>query len=303
MPALLATQIAACCCLTPTGHPSAILTRGGTLTGGELDVWKALLLGLVEGITEYLPVSSTGHLLVTSRLLGIAESRAADAYTIVIQAGAIAAVLLLYRRRIGSMLSGMVGRNPAGRHLLAVLVVAFLPAAVLGFAFSDAIKNVLFEVVPIALAWIVGGLVILAFTRWSRTGERALEQLTIRDGLVIGFAQALALWPGTSRSLVAILGGLLIGLSISAAVEFSFLLGLVTLSAATGFEAVQSGGIILDTFGVAAPVVGFVAAAVSAAVAVRWLVAYLERRGLAVFGWYRIAVGVAVLGLVVAEIL
>lgn len=273
------------------------------VTSGGLEVWEALLLGLVEGITEYLPVSSTGHLLVVSRLLGIRESEAADAYAIVIQAGAIAAVLGLYRHRVGSMLRGIVGRHAEGRRLLGVLVAAFLPAALLGFLLGDAIKSRLFEVVPVAVAWIVGGLAILAFSRFGRTGDRGIEQLTIRDGLVIGVAQALALWPGTSRSLVAILGGLLIGLSIVAAVEFSFLLGLVTLGAATAYEASQRGGIIIESFGVAAPLVGFVAAAVSAATAVRWLVSYLEQQRLAVFGWYRITIALLVIGLVGAGVL
>ena len=274
---------------------AAIVQAGDT----SMSIAEALLLGVIEGVTEFLPISSTGHLTVTEQLLGLTATAdakaAADAYAIVIQAGAIVAVLGIYRARVTTAAAAIFGRGPdvdAGRRLLAALVGGFVPAAVIGVALNDWIKDRLFGIWPVVAAWIVGGVVILS---WKRAGgHRPLETLGLRQGLVIGFAQALALWPGTSRSLVTILAALALGYSMSAAVEFSFLLGLVTLGAATVYEALGSGDLIVEAFGWTAPVVGFVAAFVSAAVAVQWMVAYLRTKSLDIFGWYRIAIGVVV---------
>lgn len=271
-----------------------------------LGIGEAVLLGLVEGITEYLPVSSTGHLTVVSRLLGIgtgADRTAADAYAIVIQAGAILAVLILYRSRVRLVFDGIVRADPAGRRLLAVLVVGFVPAGVVGFLLGDAIQERLFGLGPVAGAWIAGGILILAVARrWHRPEGRGIGDLTVRDGLIVGAAQILALWPGVSRSLVTILGAMALGVATPAAVELSFLLGVVTLGAATAYEAVRDGGEILATFGVAAPLVGFLVAFVSAVAAVRWLVGYVSDHPLTLFGWYRIAVGLATFGLLAAGV-
>lgn len=259
-----------------------------------LGVADALILGMVEGLTEYLPVSSTGHLTVTQRLLGIgttdADRAAADSYAIVIQAGAILAVLVLYRRRVLAMARGLVGRDEGGRHLLGVMTASFLPAALLGLALGDTIKERLFGVGPVAGAWAVGGVAILVLGRRLVGGDRPLEGLRLSDGLVIGAAQALALWPGVSRSLVTILAALALGLALGAAVEYSFLLGLVTLGAATVYEAVGEGSTIVAAYGLVTPAVGFVVAFVSAVAAVRWMVGYLQDHGLALFGWYRLAI-------------
>lgn len=272
-----------------------------TLQAGDtmMSIAEALLIGVVEGVTEFLPVSSTGHLTVTEHLLGLTATEdgkaAADAYAIVIQAGAIVAVLGIYRARVTTAVASIFGRGrdvDAGRRLLAALIGGFLPAAVIGLALDEWIKERLFGIWPVVAAWVVGGVVILLWKQ--RSGHRPLETLGLKEGLVIGVAQALALWPGTSRSLVTILAALAIGYSMSAAVEFSFLLGLVTLGAATVYEALGSGALILDAYGVAAPAVGFVAAFVSAAVAVKWMVAYLETRSLDIFGWYRISIGIVV---------
>jgi undecaprenyl-diphosphatase len=269
----------------------------------ELNAVKAVTLGVVEGVTEYLPVSSTGHLLVTEKLLDVGETDAtedaADTYAITIQAGAILAVVFLYFRRLRSMAEGVVGRDPEGRRVLVALVIAFVPAAIVGVALEQTIKDHLFGVGPVIAAWAVGGVVILAASRWLRDrppGRIALEGITSRHAVVIGAAQIIALWPGSSRSLVTILAALALGLSMSAALEFSFLLGLATLTAATAFETLKHGGELVDTYGLLNPFIGFVAAFVSAVIAVRWLVGYLNRHGLELFGWYRI--GIAALGFV-----
>ncbi|MCA9794709.1 MAG: undecaprenyl-diphosphate phosphatase [Candidatus Eremiobacteraeota bacterium] len=257
-----------------------------------MDIFQALILGVVEGITEYLPVSSTGHLLLTQRALGIPESEAANAYAIAIQAGAILAVLRLYWPRVKQVLEGFVGKNPEGKTLGICLITAFLPAAVVGLLFDDKVEEYLFGLWPIAIAWLVGGLVILAFPLNDKKEGKGLEVLHWRAALGIGLMQCLALWPGTSRSLVTILAGLFLGLSVAAAVELSFLLGLVTLGAATAYEGLRNGSVMVDAYGIGVPLVGLVAALVSAFIAVRWMVSWLQSRGLAVFGWYRIAAGI-----------
>ena len=288
---------------------AVIIVAAATKAGDALlSIPEAILLGVVEGLTEYLPISSTGHLTVTEQLLGLrdtdAAKDAADAYAIAIQAGAILAVLGLYRRRIATALMAVAGRGPdpvGGRRLAVAIVAGFLPAAIAGLLLGDTIKEHLFGVWPVVVAWFVGGVVILAWPpAGGRTG-RALEAITLRDGLLIGLVQILALWPGVSRSLMVILAALAVGLSIEASVEFAFLLGLVTLGAATLYETLDKGGTIVDQFGVSAPIVGFVAAFLSAAAAVVWMVSYVQRRGLAIFGWYRIVIAaiVAVLALTV----
>jgi undecaprenyl-diphosphatase len=256
-----------------------------------MDLLQALILGLVEGITEYLPVSSTGHLLIAQRLLGIEVSDAANGYVIAIQAGAIVAVLGTYRQRVSVMLEGVVGRNPAGLQLTLCIIAAFLPAAVLGPLFDDYIEANWFGVIPIIAAWIVGGVLILALSRWVKAHREGLDlnQLGWRAALLIGIVQCMAMWPGTSRSLVTILGGLAVGLSMAAAVEFAFLLGVVTLTAATAYAVFKSGGGMLTEYGWTAILTGFFAAWISAALAVKWMVAWLNKHGLTLFAWWRFA--------------
>ncbi|QGG96959.1 undecaprenyl-diphosphate phosphatase [Actinomarinicola tropica] len=275
-----------------------------------MSIPEALLLGVVEGITEYLPVSSTGHLNVVNDLLGLTDTEAgtdaANAYAIVIQLGAILAVLGLYRQRIARTLRAVLvprSDDDDGRRLALALVAAFVPAGLTAFVFGDLIKDRLFGMWPTLVAWFVGGLVILWWSRKGRSGDRPLDDITLRDGLIIGVVQILALWPGVSRSLVTIIAAMSRRFGAVAAVEISFLLGLITLGIATVYEGWDSGGTIVDEFGLAAPLVGLAAALVSAAVAVRWLVTYLERRGLEVFGWYRIAIAVVGAGLLAAGVI
>ena len=268
-------------------------------TGTGLSVFAAIVLGLVEGLTEYLPVSSTGHLLVTNELLGLggteAEDTALDAYAICIQAGAILAVLFLYWERILQMVDGLIGRSDDGRRILLAVIGAFIPTAIIGLAFKDLVRDNLFGVGPVAAAWLVGGLAILVLTRTGLLDRAGIElsQISVVQALLIGVGQAVALWPGVSRSLVTIVAGVLVGLSLRAAVEFSFLLGLVTLSAATALTALQEGDLLIDTFGYLTPAIGLVVAFVAAVASVRWMVSWLQDRGLNIFGYYRVLIGIA----------
>jgi undecaprenyl-diphosphatase len=254
-----------------------------------MELWQALLLGVIEGLTEYLPVSSTAHLLIAQRWLGIEPSAASNAYAIVIQAGAIVAVLGLYRRRVGEILLGVVGRHESGRRLLLALLVAFVPAAIIGFLFDKPIERILFGPWPVVVAWSSGGILLLILSpRLRARPGLALEQLRPSAALWVGLAQCAALWPGVSRSMATILGGIAIGLSLSSAVEFSFLLGLLTLGAATSYKALSSGSLLLHTYGWPPLILGFLSAWVAAVLAVRWMVNWLNQRGLGVFGWWRL---------------
>lgn len=263
-----------------------------------MEFWQAIVLGIVEGLTEYLPVSSTGHLILAQRAMGMENSVHANAYAICIQAGAIVAVLGIYFKRVQQMIRGVLGKDPTGLKMAINVIVAFMPAAVIGVIFDEQIEHYLFGLWPIVVAWLIGGVVILVFHQKRKnvpaTQGADLSVMTWKMALLIGVIQVIAMWPGTSRSLVTILGGLLAGLSLASAVEFSFLLGVVTLTAATVFKARHGGPEMVEHYGWANIALGFVVAAISAAAAVKWMVAYLNRHGLAIFGYYRIAVGVIV---------
>lgn len=259
---------------------------------------QAIVLGVVEGITEFLPVSSTGHLLLAQGLFGMSktaeEKDASDAYAICIQLGAILAVFLISFERIRRMALGLLGRDRQGLRLAGFLFLAFVPAALMGLLLEDKLKQYLFDAPHIAFAWIAGGLfILLTLRRKGAEGGLGLEELTWRKALVIGLAQCFALWPGVSRSLATFGAGMLLGFSVSAAVEFSFLLGLLTLGAATVFEGLKRGTQIIEIFGVVNPLVGMLAAGVSAFIAIKWMISYLTTKSPAVFGWYRIGIGLA----------
>lgn len=270
----------------------------------HMEWWQAIVLGLVEGVTEFLPVSSTGHLLLTQRLLGMPTTEASNAYAVCIQFGAIAAVLALYRVRIASMIRGVFGGDPAGGRLAINVLVGFLPAAVLGKLFNNPIERVLFGLWPVTVAWLVGGVAILVLAKQTAPGTKgwSLDELTPKRAALIGLAQCAALWPGTSRSLATIVGALLLGMEMSAAVEFSFLLGLITLSAAAAYKGLKSGAAIRAAYGPAELVIGFAMATASAFAAVRWMVSWLQRKGLSIFGYYRVALAIVVGVLLAARI-
>jgi len=268
-----------------------------------LEMWQAALLGLVEGITEYLPVSSTGHLILVESLLGLDEpatKSALDAFSIVIQGGAILAVIGLYWPRVVQMLRGVVGRDPTGLRLLANLAIGFLPAALLGPLVDDWLEVHLFRPLPVLAALLAGGVWMIWLDRdRGRTDAKPaldLEALHWRQALAIGMLQCVAMWPGTSRSMMTIGGGTLVGMRPREAAEFSFLLGLPTLGAACLFRLAKNllasarDGTpnLIETLGGGSVALGLLVATLSAALAVRWLVAFLHRHGLAAFGWYRI---------------
>ena len=264
-----------------------------------MDNFQALILGIVEGLTEYLPVSSTGHLLLAQRLMGIESNEVSDAFAICIQAGAIIAVLGIYRARVAQMMLGLAGHNKTGRRLAFNLVAAFIPAAVLGFVLEKTIKKYLFGgdtwgLWPVVAAWLIGGLAILAVSFYRRRHGKSsasgldLDHLTLRMAVIVGIAQCIAMWPGVSRSLITIVGGVLVGLSLPAAVELSFLLGVITLTAATAYDALKHGQEMLASYGPTPLLIGFVSAWISAVLAVKWMVGYLKSHGMEIFGWYRV---------------
>lgn len=266
---------------------------------GDLSIPEAVLLGLVEGLTEFLPVSSTGHLLFVNELVGLGaggNGGAADTFAVAIQFGAILAVLVLLRGRVASMVRGITGADRAGRDLLVAVVVAFVPAGTVGALAGDRIKDVLFGPVPVVVAWAVGGAVLLV---WRPAGAgRPLEEIGMRTAFLVGAAQVIAMWPGVSRSLVTILVAVVAGLSLSAALEFSFLLGLVTLSAATVLDGARNGADLVDAFGWTAPLLGLATAFLAALGAVHWLQRHVTPGAFRALGIYRLGaalVGVALL--------
>ncbi len=269
---------------------------------------QAIILGLVEGVTEFLPVSSTGHLILASSLLGLYDNeesrRAVDAFNIVIQGGAILAVAGLYFPRILQMLRGLIGRDAIGLRLFINLVVAFIPAAVLGLLLDDPIESYLFRPIPVLAALFLGGVWMIWLHKRSRRlaeGDQppalTIDTMRPKQALLIGLFQCVAMWPGTSRSMMTIAGGTMLGLRPKDAAEFSFLLGLPTLGAAclyklakNLYESHETGAPnLFDALGGAEVAIGLVVAMISAALAIRWLVAFLSRHGLGAFGWYRVA--------------
>ncbi|MBK6636955.1 MAG: undecaprenyl-diphosphate phosphatase [Rhodocyclaceae bacterium] len=253
----------------------------------------ALILGVVEGLTEFLPISSTGHLILTGALLDFNDDRG-KLFHIVIQSGAMLAVCWYFRQRILSTFRGL-GRDPVANRLVMNLLIAFTPAAALGLLFGKIIKTHLFSPVPVAMAFIVGGLVILWAERRTPTVRiQEVDDLQPLDALKLGLAQAFALIPGTSRSGATIIGGLLFGLSRKAATEFSFFLAIPTLFAATAYELYKERHLLsLDDVGMWA--VGFVAAFISAFLCVRWLLRFISTHDFTAFAWYRIVFGLVVL--------
>ncbi|MCE3607241.1 undecaprenyl-diphosphate phosphatase [Massilia sp. P8910] len=258
---------------------------------------KAIIMGLVEGFTEFLPISSTGHLILAGSLLNFTDEKA-KVFEIVIQAGAIMAVCWEYRARIASVMSGLTS-DPKAQKFMLNLIVAFMPLAVLGLALGKMIKSALFKPVPVALAFIIGGIIILWVERRNKLNPpvvrvETVDDMTVLDAFKVGCAQAMALIPGTSRSGATIIGAMMFGLPRKAATEFSFFLAIPTLLLATAYSLVKERALLsaadLPLFGI-----GSIAAFISAFLCVRWLLRYISSHDFTVFAWYRIVFGIVVL--------
>ena len=256
-------------------------------------LFKALILGIVEGVTEFLPISSTGHLILAGDLLNFNDERG-KLFEIVIQSGAIMAVVWEYRERIAGVLRGL-GREPQANRFVINLLIAFMPLAVVGLLAKKTIEMHLFKPVPVALAFIVGAFFILWAERRKHTVRvESVDDMSAMDALKMGLAQMAALIPGTSRSGATIIGGLFFGLSRKAAAEFSFFLAIPTLLGATVYSLYKKRALLsLDDVGMW--IVGFIAAFVSAFLCVRWLLRFISSHDFIPFAWYRIAFGVLVL--------
>ncbi|NUP07659.1 MAG: undecaprenyl-diphosphate phosphatase [Polyangiaceae bacterium] len=267
--------------------------------GGLPPALRGVLLGIVEGLTEFLPVSSTGHLILLSSTLGH-EDDASKTLDVVIQLGAVLAVIVYYRALLGRVIAGILKRDPEMLRLVAALAIAFFPAAILGFFFHKAIKEVGFAPVPVAIAAIVGGVAMIVIEMLAKRRpppeDEGVKSVTPKRALLIGLAQCLSLWPGMSRSMTTILGGQIGGLRTATAAEFSFLLSIPILGAATLFDLAKTGGALLRAPG--GPValgVGLVTAFVVSLAVIAMFLRYLKRFGLTPFGIYRILLGIVVL--------
>jgi undecaprenyl-diphosphatase len=267
-----------------------------------LSLLRALLLGIVEGLTEYLPVSSTGHLLLVSRALGESAGKAV-AYDIVIQLGAILAVLVEYRALLSERTQGLFRGERRAVQLFLALAAGFVPTAALGLVLRKTIKAYLTGPIPIAAALLAGGVLMIVLERVRRAkgtiGDVGLEHVTPKRALLVGVGQCLSMWPGSSRSMCTIVAGQLAGLSTATAAEFSFLLGLPTLGAATCYEAIKSRHELLDADGGAlALAVGLLTSFFVAWGVIRVFIRWLKSHGLEPFGWYRVVLGAVVLFIV-----
>lgn len=283
---------------------------------------SALVLGVVEGVTEFLPISSTGHLIVAAELLGLEDAtplrgpqgeilwhrppstkipegviltrkRAIDTYLVVIQAGAILAVLLICGAEIRSMLRGLLGQSAAGRRLLRNVFLAVIPVVVTGLLLGSWIETHLFSTRTVMAALVVGAILMLIAERWRRTHPadalKTGSDLSVPQALGIGLAQCLALWPGMSRAMVTIVGGYACGLAPARAAHFSFLVGLPVLAGAALYKGARTGPAMITGLGWTPVLVGGLAAALAAALAVRFLVRHLSHHGLTAFAVYRLA--------------
>ena len=298
----------------------------------ELTLGEAVLLGLVEGVTEFLPVSSTGHLLLTQHFLGLDDERqltdpagaprwikpptaehpegrplslkaAADAFTVIVQIGGIAAVVVLYWSQLWTIVLGAFGMNREGTQLLRNLVIGVLPAVVFGLLLDDWIESKLFGTWPVIIALVAGAALMFyvdhrrKHSRWVQSSGRKPSELRPSEALLVGSMQCVAMWPGTSRSMMTIVGGYIVGLKPAEAAEFSFLLGLPTLAGAALLKGVKTGPAMIEVFGWTPVLLGTFVAFVSGALAIKFLVAALTRFGLTPFAVYRVIVAVALAGI------
>ncbi len=317
-------------CAQPPARPAGPGTNGApvVVTAHELTWAEAVILGVVEGVTEFLPVSSTGHLIVANHLLGLEDERqltdaagrprwikppsaqdpagrplttkaAAKAYTVIIQIGGIAAVVVLYWTQLWSLALGLCGMNRNGAKLLRNIALAVLPAALLGLTLENWIDAHLFSIKAVIGALVVGAALMYMVdrwqrrSRWSQVSTRQPHELRPSEALLVGGLQCVAMWPGTSRSMMTIVGGYCVGLKPAQAAEFSFLVGLPTLAGAALLKGVKTGPAMLEVFGWGPVLLGIVVAFVAAALAIKALVTALTRFGLTPFAVYRVLLALA----------
>lgn len=290
-------------------------TKSAEEIRSQFTTQRAVVTGLVEGVTEYLPVSSTGHMIISDAIMGVEKNstladanvvdrkgrrlsleKIADDYIVIIQLGAILAVLFIFYRRMRSIVLGIFKGNRESIALASAIIIAFLPAAIVGLIVKDSIP---FTVEIVAFALIIGGFVIfLAEEKLPKSHSEDSEELkvTTQQALWIGLCQCVALIPGTSRSLATILGGRWAGLSSAMATEFSFLVGFVILSAASLYKMYSLGPALKQVYPIGNASLGLLIAAIAAFISVKWMIGFIMRRGLKPFAWYRIIAGLLLLG-------
>ncbi len=262
----------------------------------------AVIIGIVEGATEFLPVSSTAHLIIAVDLLGFAGPPG-KVFEIVIQTGAILAICVLYFQKLLQAVIGL-GSDPAARRFVMAVAIAFLPAAVIGVVLHDFIKSYLFSLYVIAISFIAGGLAILLIEyRHPEPRIHAIEQFSVRFSLGVGFIQCLAMIPGVSRSGATILGAMVLGADRKTAAEFSFFLAMPTIFGAAALDLWKNRDGLMASDGMLLIVIGFAAAFLSAIVVVRWLIGFVSHHSFVPFAWYRIAVGIALLAMLTTGVL
>ena len=260
----------------------------------NLALLKALFLGLIEGLTEFLPISSTGHLILFGHLIDF-QSDSGRAFEVVIQLGAILAVCWLYRQKIIELVKGFFSGDVHARRFAINVFVAFLPAVVIGVLAVDFIKQVLFSPLVVAFALIIGGLIIFAVeAREYKPKTIEATDISFKQSILVGFAQCVAMVPGTSRSGATIIGGMLLGLSRKAATEFSFFLAMPTMLGAATYDLFRNAN-VLTSDNLVNISVGFMAAFVAALLVIKALVKFVEKHSLRVFAWYRIVLGILIL--------
>ena len=257
------------------------------------DAFTAVILGVVEGLTEFLPISSTGHLIVAAQILG-RDDDATDIFIVVIQLGAILAVCWHFHAKILQLLKTV--HTKSTQSFVLRLFIAFLPAAIVGLLLHKQIKIYLFSTLTVAVALIIGGIIIIIIEKIPRKSRiENIEQMKLREALWVGIAQVFALFPGVSRAAATIMGGLLAGMSRKSATEFSFFLAIPVMFAASSFDLYQ-GWDKLSVDNLAYIGVGFVVAFISALFAIRWLLAFVATHDFKPFGWYRIGLGLLIIG-------
>ena len=257
---------------------------------------KAAIMGIVEGITEFLPISSTGHLILASELMNFWTKEKSDVFVIAIQMGAIAAVIYEYWTRLWGAATGIVSGEPQGRRLGIGLILASIPIILIGLTFGQTVKELLFNNIAIAIGLIVGGLIIIWIEKNPpQVRAQEVEDLTIKDAIWIGLIQVLSLIPGTSRSGATIIGAMFLGVSRKAATEFSFFLGIPVIVGAGLLDLYQSYDVLSGTQDWVVLTVGLLVSFISALLLIRALVAYVAKRDFMIFAWYRIVSGLLIL--------